>query len=424
MGLLDPLTAMVVSFCFLGGLLYKRINLGITLNVTAILLALLSLDWWRIPNIAYSTVDPFGEYNGLLASSVILATFGIMWLSQLYKETGEITKLSESLSRIVKNPKIVLSVLPAVIGFLPVAGGALMSAPIVDSEADKLKLKPERKAYVNLWFRHTIFPVYPLSQVLIVTAALTGVALFSIILLQIPTVIVMVVVGFLIGFWKIPSVKGEEKSETAGSKVGLEFKQFLVSFSPIMVTIIVAVFIDALSYGLSGLGFDVLIATFTGLVALIMISRLDCKLFVKPLREWGIYGVTLAVYGAFLLRNVMSASGVSEVFKQFVVNGSVDITLLLTVIPAVLGFLTGSPLGAIAISVPIFKAVLTFSPKTAALLYISAYLGYTISPTHLCFTFTADYFKSPLGKVYKFVIPSFIATFATALLVYFLLFSF
>ncbi|MGC8998044.1 MAG: DUF401 family protein [Candidatus Bathyarchaeia archaeon] len=420
MGLLDPLTAVVISFCFLGVLLYRRVNLGITLTATAVLLALLSLDWRSIPGIAYATVDPL-KSEGLLAISVILATFGIMWLSQLYKETGEIAKLSDSLSRIIKNPKIVLSVLPAVIGFLPVAGGALMSAPIVDSEAEKLKLKPERKAYVNLWFRHTIFPVYPLSQPLIVTAALTGIAIFSIILLQIPTVIVMVAVGFLVGFWKIPSVKSGEDSETARSNATLELKRFLKSFSPILVTIVVAVFIDALSYGLSRLGFDVLIATFAGLVALVIISRMSRNFLVKPIKEWGIYGVTLAVYGAFLLRKVIDASGFSEVFKQFVASGNVDVALPLIVIPSVLGFLTGSPLGAIAISVPVLKAeVLTFSPKTAALLYISAYLGYTIAPTHLCFTFTADYFKSPLGKVYKYVIPSFIVTFATAVLVYFL----
>jgi hypothetical protein len=94
--------------------------------------------------------------------------------------------------------------------------------------------------------------------------------------------------------------------------------------------------------------------------------------------------------------------------------------VLLTVIPAALGFLTGSPSGAIAIGTSILAGVLTFTPKTAALLYISTYLGYIISPTHLCFTFTADYFKSPLGKVYRYVVPSFIATFATALITYFL----
>lgn len=423
MGLLDPLTAVVVSFCFLGLMLYKRVNLGITLNATALLLALLALNWQSIPSIAYTTVDP-SQSDGLLAISVILATFGIMWLSQLYKETGEIAKLSESLSRLVKNPKIVLSVLPAIIGFLPVAGGALMSAPIVDSEAEKLKLKPEKKTYINLWFRHTIFPVYPLSQVLIMTAALTGTTLFAIILLQIPTVIVMVIAGYLIGFWKVSTFKNEEKSETI-NKASSELKIFLLAFSPILATIIVAVSMNLLGYGFSQQGFDVLIATFVGLAVLIVISRLNLKMLATPLKGFGIYGVTLAVYGAFLLRNVMKAAGISEIFKPLVANGSMDIIILLTVIPAVLGFLTGSPSGAIAIGVSILTGIITsFSPKTAALLYISAYLGYVIAPTHLCFTFTAEYFRCPLGKVYKYVIPSFVATFTTALLVYFTPFSF
>jgi hypothetical protein len=117
----------------------------------------------------------------------------------------------------------------------------------------------------------------------------------------------------------------------------------------------------------------------------------------------------------------MKAAGISAIFKTFVANGSLDIILLLTVIPAVLGFLTGSPTGGISISVPILSEILSFSPKTAALLYMSVYMGYVIAPTHLCFTFTADYFKCPLGKIYKYVIPSFLLTFAAALLVYFLI---
>jgi hypothetical protein len=52
---------------------------------------------------------------------------------------------------------------------------------------------------------------------------------------------------------------------------------------------------------------------------------------------------------------------------------------------------------------------------------MSAYMGYVISPTHLCFAFTADYFKCSLGKIYKYLIPSFAATFATVLLIYFLI---
>ncbi len=419
MGILDPATAIIVSFCFLGIMLYKRVNLGITLNATALLLALLSLPWQEIPFIIYDTVD-YTTSEGLLAISVVLATFGIMLLSQLYRETGEINRLSESLGRIVRNPKVVLSVLPAIIGFLPVAGGALMSAPLVDSEAEKLKLKPEKKAYVNLWFRHTIFPVYPLSQVLIITAALTATAMPLIILRQIPAVIIMVIVGYLVGFWKVSNPKNVERAEIK-SEMNLDIKTFLTSFSPILATIIVTIGSELVGFGLAKHGFDVLVASMAGIIVLIVIAKPNLRIFAIPLKNKGIYGITLAAYGAFLLRNTMNAAGISQIFQTLGANGSINIIIFLTVIPAILGFLTGSPSGGVAISVSILAGILTFSPKTAALIYISAYLGYIIAPTHLCFIFTADYFKCPLSKIYRYVIPSFIATFTTALLIYFII---
>jgi len=413
LGFVGPTIGIIAALCFLVVLLYKRVNLGIVLNATALLLALLAVDWTEIPTAIYETcVDS-------LTISVVLATFGIMLLSQLYKETGIINNLSESIGRLINNPKIVLGVLPAVIGLLPVAGGALMSAPLVELEAEKLKLKPDRKAYVNLWFRHTIFPVYPLSPPIITTALLTGVGIPLIILRQIPVVIVMITVGYIIGFWKVSTLKNRKKPSEK-DKVNSDLRDFLIAFSPILATIIVTIVLDLVGLGLSQRGFDVVIAVFIGLIVLTAISRLDLSVLKKPFKTWGIYGITLAAYGAFLLRNIMVKAGISSILSPLVTNGSIDVILLLTIAPAVLGLLTGSPGGGVAISVSILAGILAFTPKVAALIYISAYLGYTIAPTHLCFTFTADYFKCPLGKVYKYVIPSFLVTFPIALLVYFL----
>ena len=61
-----------------------------------------------------------------------------------------------------------------------------------------------------------------------------------------------------------------------------------------------------------------------------------------------------------------------------------------------------------------------FNAKSAALLYISSYLGYIIAPTHLCLVLTADYLKCSLGKIYKYFIPSLAISFATAILLYLL----
>ena len=415
MGLVDPAVAIIIAFALLIILLYRRVNLGITLNVTAITLALLALEWTKVPTAIYeASIKPE-------TVSVVIATFGIMLLSQLYKETGVINKLSESISRLVRNPKIVLGLVPAVIGLLPVAGGALMSAPLVDIEAEKLKLKPQRKAYLNLWFRHTIFPVYPLSLPIIVTAMLTDVAITLIILRQIPTVLVMIIVGYVIGFWKIKT-SGKEESKSEGSP-NSNFKAFLLSFSPILATIVFAIALGATGIEFFKRSRDIVIAVFIGIAVLIAISKMKFAMFAKPFKNWGIYGITLAAYGAFLLREVMISPEISQVFSQMVANGNslYSGTVLLATLPAVLGVLTGSPVSGVAISIPILCGDSPVAANTAALIYISAYLGYTIAPTHLCFAFTADYFKCQLGEVYKYVIPSFILTFLTALLVYFLL---
>ena len=401
MGFIDPLTALIVSFAFLSIMVYKRVNLGVTLTSTAILLSLLSVDYDEIPNIFLETS------TSALTISLVSATFGIMLLSQLYKETELIRTMSQDLSHLLRNSKLVVGLLPAVIGLLPVPGGALMSAPLIETEANKLELKKDMKTYVNVWFRHTIFPVYPMSQVLILTAALTGISLTSLIMRQIPIVILMVIVGYLIAFRKGSTIKNDIEKRSLGPNL----KSLLTAFSPIL-TMIFAVAIFRI---------DVSIAAFIGVAVLLLITRPSLKTLSIPFRNKAIYGVTLAAYGAMLLRNVTIGSGASDFIGNMIASGNINEVVLLLTVPAVLGFLVGSPSGGIAISVPMLAGTLSFTPDTAALLYITAYLGYVGAPTHLCLVLTADYFKCPLGGLYKYLIPSLAISFAAAIFVYFLI---
>jgi len=72
LGFTDPLTALIVSFAFLSIMVYKRVNLGVTLTSTAILLSLLSVDYDGIPNVFLETS------TNALTISLVSATFGIM----------------------------------------------------------------------------------------------------------------------------------------------------------------------------------------------------------------------------------------------------------------------------------------------------------------------------------------------------------
>lgn len=415
MGILDPLTSVLISFCLLGVMLYKRVKIGVTLILVSITLALLALDWAEIPRVIYETIDPF-KPDGLIALLVIGATFGTAWLSYLYKETNIISKLSNGLNSLIKRPKIILGSLPAVLGLLPVPGGALLSAPIIDSESGDLS--SDKKAYINIWFRHVIFPIYPLTQSLVVTAAVTGVPLLSIITFQIPVIVTMIAVGYLFGLSRASCLKSKTIEEGSTTP---KASSLITALLPILVAISAAVLLSTISHELFQRGMNVTIAAFAGLATLAIISRPTFKTFTKPLKDLEIHDVMLATFDAFLLQNIMKNIAISNIFGRLILNGTIGAVWALTAIPVALSFFMGSPLGAITIAVSILTGALEFSLKNTALLYASAYLGYVIAPTHLCLIFTANYFKVALTRVYKIVIPSFIITYLATFLFYLLL---
>jgi hypothetical protein len=398
LALLDPLVALAVSFILLAVMLYRRISIGVALVFSALVIGFLSMNPIDVSRVLLETsVNP-------VTISLVLVTFGIMLLSLLYKETQTLETLSKSFGGLLKNPKLVVSALPAIIGLLPVPGGALMSAPLVETEADKLGLEEYKKTYVNVWFRHIIFPVYPMSQVLILAAVLTGASITSIVVSQVPVVAAMAVIGYF------TVLRRAKISHDAIPKTSFRdnLRSFLISFSPIIVMILTVVIF----------GVDVSIAAFVGIALLLFITRPRRQIFVKTISNPAVYMITLAAYGAMLLRGVTMASGISEALGQIIAAWNVNEIVLMTTLPAVLALLVGSPSGGIAVSVPIIAGTLHFTSSSASLLYISAYFGYLAAPTHLCLALTADYFKCPLNKLYKILIPSLAASFLVALLVY------
>ena len=412
LGLIDPLAALAMSLGALVLMIIKHVRLGIALNVVVIMLALLSIDFDDVPRVLYSSVDPL-TVEGQLVLSITITSFGIMLLSQLYKDVGAMDLLNKSLESVLRSPKAVLTVIPTVIGLLPVAGGALMSAPVVDAEGDRLGLSKPKKAYVNLWFRHLIFPAYPLAPTFIIAVALTGVTTVTLFLMIVPAVAIMAIVGYVASF------RGAKRaSEVRGpSGKGLGLKSFLRTFSPIATSIAGAIGLALLSHELSERGLDVLIAVVVGLATLAATAKVTLRNLFSALRSPAIYDVTLATLGAFLLRSVVGASGLSESLRGLMPSGSPSL-LLAVAVPSLCSFCLGSASGGLAISISVLRGIVDISSKEMALMYMAACLGYAISPLHLCLLFTVDYFKADLKEVYKATLPSFIVSLAAITTLY------
>jgi integral membrane protein (TIGR00529 family) len=401
--LFNPLLVFAVSIILFLVLLYRKVGLGISLTAAAFLMSLLSLG---IDGTGTVLLETCRDETTL---SLVFASFFIILMSILYKETGLVDDLTRSLGCFIKNSKVIVSVLPAVIGLMPVAGGALMSAPMVDTEADKLGLDDSKKAFINIWFRHAIIPVYPVTQFIILTAALTQTGIDELIIRQVLVVIVMIAVGYFIGLRKTHDPKTDSTKTEANQKADL--KLLLISFLPIIIT----VFLTA------ALNIDIAIAPFAGVITILAITKTKATVFKKTLKNRAVWEVTLAAFGAMLLKNVTVDSGASEILGSALANTNMPAVILLSLVPAALAFLIGSTSGAIALSVPILAETVAFVPKTASLLYISAYLGYMIAPTHLCLVFTAQYFKSSINRSFKYLIPATVISMVAALITYFIL---
>ena len=399
--------ALTIGFAILGILLYLRIHIGIALSITALIIGFVSLGPASLPNIVINTI-----YNKT-TTRLMFITALILILILMYKETGYINELGESLRRILKKSILSLIVIPAVMGLLPVTGGALISAPLVDIEGKKLGLSNPKKVFINIWFRHLIFLTYPLSQLIILTAALTGMSIWSIILRQIPIMVFMLIIGYLISFIKREDSKNDVDYGSKNNEVYIENRLYISlirTLLPIAIPILMSILVKL----------DLTLSILIGIALLIFFSKPHYMVFKRILGCNELYLVTLAAFGAMLLRNTIIYSGIQDFITSIMSGTYIHPILLMILLPVVLAILTGMTQSSLAISIPILQTITDFTVREVSLVYISAFLGYLGAPTHLCLILTLNYFKSSLFAVYKYLIPANVVTLMFTVLLYFI----
>ncbi len=171
--------------------------------------------------------------SSLTTWNLVLAVALITVLGYALKETGLMVRFIEGLSKVLPG-KIMLGIIPALFGFLSMPGGALMSAPFIEPEANKLGLDAEAKTYYNVWFRHLLYWVNPITSSTIMATTLSGFTINEWLTIQSPLFFVMTAIGFIAsrGFIKTPKKNGGFKGLTLESMRG---------GVPILVTVLLTV---------------------------------------------------------------------------------------------------------------------------------------------------------------------------------------
>ena len=139
--------SLPISLLIIVLVVMKRVNYGLALLIGTVSLGILSgLSPQQFLDAFTTAFMDITMYDLALIISLIPI------LAYSMKETGMVDELIESVKRTLSS-RAVLMFIPALMGALPMIGGALMSAPLIDKEADKLKLDGKEKSYINLWFK-------------------------------------------------------------------------------------------------------------------------------------------------------------------------------------------------------------------------------------------------------------------------------
>lgn len=370
-----PAAFVVILF-----LVRKKVSYGIAVILGAVIIGLFC--GFTLQDFSTTAVATITDKDTLNLTAIIIL-IGILGYS--FKETGQINITIEELRNLF-GERTVLAALPAAFGMLPIPGGALMSAPVIEPEANRLGLSPGHKTYINIWFRHSLLVIFPLSAMIILSASLAGISVYSMIVRLLPLFLVAVTAGFFVGLRPIKVAK----HEASGSLL-----KALYGISPILLVIFLNIAFDI------GFAFGVPL----GILLLFLESKISVRKAVRMVKEGFSVQMAVAILGIMFFRQVINDSGVVADIMGLL-EGS-PVILLIIGLPMIISLSTGLALLSIGVTFPILLPLTPFSPPLfAAILYTSAFTGYLASPLHLCIILTKEYFDCSLFGAYKRILPS------------------
>jgi len=321
-----------------------------------------------------------------------------------------------------------LVLIPAAIGLVPMPGGALFSAPLVGRTAQESSNSPEWKAAVNYWFRHILEYWWPLYPVVIVTLSIFTLQTWKFMLLQLPFTLVSITAGYfiLLRSHKFSFQENVPEKQNLPNIVQVLFPIIII----VLATLLLPGFFHKMLPGLNPASWK-LLAMLTGLVislGLIWRNRqnLSRKMF-SDICSKKTMTVFITLAGVMIFESLLNSSGLVPLAGRELSQGSVPIGLIIAFLPFLAGLVTGIAVGFAGASFPIVVGLISagdvsIQPMAALVLAFSmGYAGMMLSPVHLCFLLTVDYFSASFIKVYKYILPCVMSVMAFGVLLYHML---
>lgn len=363
-----------------------KVPVGLTLFGAGFITALL----YKIP-----LLDILIIYKDLLLSErfilLTLLVIQITFIGGLMKELKYLDKLLAACMLLPGGAKTAVPAIPALIGFMPMPGGSLMSAPLVDGILKDGKYKPEFKLVANYWFRHQVEFFWPVYAGLILTEAITGLPLIKVSIMQLPFSIFIVVIGYFFFIRKITN-DSNDKASLPKALYGI-----VITVWPILLAIFL--------YGVFKI--EMTLSLLISLLSMIAVTRPKLANYKYPLKKALSIGTVFLIYGILSFQQVLEASGAIESIPKLAIELQLPSAVIVFLVCFIIGMLTGMVSAYVGLGYAFLAGFLYqngLNPSLIMLGYLSGFVGIMLSPAHVCLIVTNQYFKSELSQVYKVIL--------------------
>lgn len=403
---------IVVCFTVIAVGSRRKWPLELSLLAAGLVLALLSglspLQWGSIALLS------LGE-EGLLA--LLCAIMSILLLSGVMEKSGQSHRLVVGVETAVRSARVRLIFFPAMIGLLPMPGGAVFSCPMVQETSRRLDLSGEDKSLLNYWFRHIWELVWPLYPGFVLYCGLCEFSPWTAAAHNWPSLVASVMSGRLLFLRRAPAVV--QTAEEAPEREDDERVSLWRESLPLVVGLGGAFAVRLLVPGLAS-GFAFALGFSAGTAVCLISNRQSPAVIWSVLGSRKSLGILALVATVFIFKNVLGQSGIMDSLGGLARN-PVTLFLACTLLPLLAGMLTGVLVALVGISFPLLLTMLQQADLWAdrlpwlTLAIMFGNIGQMLSPVHVCLVVTCRFFNVGLGGILRrLVLPCLILA-ATAL---------
>ncbi|MBN1499031.1 MAG: DUF401 family protein [Spirochaetes bacterium] len=336
---------------------------------------------------------------------LLLVIYAITVLSNVMSETGMMKKLVNAVNSLV-SPVSGMAVLPAMIGLLPIPGGAIFSAPLVADCDGNNEVDAILKTKINYWFRHIWEFWWPLYPGVLLAINLSGLKTIQYAVLMSPLTLFAVFGGY---FFLLRKVKIQQVNRINSLSRFTVLLNIFRQIYPVMIVILLFASFNFLFPEISAVSSYVpmLAAVFISICMLCIIEKpgifiLKKNMLNKKNIDLIFLVIVILLYGAVIESRLPSGNHLMNQVRQEITSAGIPVLIIISVLPFISGLSTGISLALVGASFPIVTGIIpqgisNFQYHACILLAAgSGFIGMILSPVHICLIVTNNYFKSSL----------------------------